>query len=295
MKDWMWRSAVWQSLILGFSTAILSFTMRNQLPVVSQVFMAVATFNFLSLALLGFNRKNQKETLANWLYFLNLLFSGIAIGINQQFWLMSDKPTELFFGPKIMALLVAIQAPPRKWVGISCLLVQLIIPAILLVSWSPEQKSHLSAQEPWFTFTLILSSFFVYSQRLQTFELLQDKVRLETSVQEWKKFAQFLLGLQHLVNSPLQVIETAAALIEKKHPETNPWAQKIKEALNPLRRITEMLSESQKHLHWEEIQMSLSIEDLEKEMQNLSIAEQKSTFGSNPSRSIEKAPSQNKG
>lgn len=268
-NDWMWRATVWQCGILGASTGFLALVMKNQISIVSVVFSAVAMFNFSCLILLWLNRKNNFESAAGWVYFFNILFSGIAIGINQNHWL-TEKASEVFFGYKIMALMVAIQAPPKKWAGFSSLVIIFLIPTILFSSWSIEQRRFLSSQEPWFTLTLILSCIFVYYQRLQTLKLLHEKVHLEASINEWKKFAQFLLGLQHLVNSPLQIIENATELIEKKHPETSPLPEKIHQSLARLRRIGRILSKSQDNLHWEEHQMALSIEELEAEMHRIS-------------------------
>ena len=68
--------------------------------------------------------------------------------------------------------------------------------------------------------------------------MVQAKAAVEASADELKRFANLLLGIQHLVNSPLQIISTASDIIELKDKELSPTVSKIRNAVISVQRVT---------------------------------------------------------
>lgn len=232
--------------------------------------MMMTIVSGINLAILFFLQDKKPIHIASLVYLLNIFVDGCGVLVNHYQWVQMGVPFEAFFGFKIMSLIVAMQAPTVIWVGWSSLSFLLLAPLIQYFFWNPEQQKLLGVQEPGFTIVVILSCGLIYYQRLKIFSMIQKQAQLQASAQQLRRFAHLLLGTQHLINSPLQVIETAVELIRLKHPETENLVQKIEAAFEPIRSVSRLLSFGRKHLDWEKVNIALTVEDLEKEIQKIS-------------------------
>lgn len=266
----MWHITTVQSTISFFCGLVLTLFFKNKIPMISLSFMVMAIVSGINLAILFFLQDKKSLRIASAIYILNVFVDGCGVLVNHYQWIQMGVPFEAFFGFKIISLIVAMQAPTVLWVGWSSLSFLLVAPLIQFFLWNPEQQKLLGVQEPGFTVVVILSCGLIYYQRLKIFAMIQKQAQLQASAQQIRRFAHLLLGTQHLINSPLQVIETAVELIRLKHPETESLVQKIETAFEPIRSVSRLLSFGRKHLDWDKVNIALTVEDLEKEIQKIS-------------------------
>lgn len=266
----MWQISCLQSGISFACAAVLTLFFKNKIPGISASFLMMAVVGGVNLFILFQNRIRKNINVSSGVYILNVVAVGFGVLINHHFWLKMGTPFEGFFGFKIVAIVVAMQAPMLTWVGWSSLSFLFVTPLAQYFIWSPEQQALLGIQEPGFTAVVILSCGFIYFQRLKILEMMQKQAQLKASEAEIRRFAHFLLGAQHLINSPLQVIESGIDLIRLKHPDTEPIVKKIEASFEPIRHVSQLLSFGRKHLNWDEVNLALTVEDLEKEIQKIS-------------------------
>lgn len=266
----MWSIANIQSRIAFFGSLFLAIFFRNRNEGIMYSCLMMAAVSGANLAILFYNRIKQPKKLAASIYIVNVVACSIGVLINHHYWLLLGVPFEGFFGFKLMAVLVCMQAPMIAAIGWASLSILFLTPLLQYLVWTPEQQKLLGLQEPGFTLVVVLCCGIVYFHRLKIIEMIQRQAQIQANEAELRRFAHFLLGAQHLINSPLQVIEASVDLIRIKHPETEPLVRKIENAFEPIRHVSRLLSFGRKHLNWDEVNIALSIEDLEKEIQMLS-------------------------
>ncbi|MBC7465522.1 MAG: hypothetical protein H7256_05975 [Bdellovibrio sp.] len=268
--DQMWQMSCLQSEISFACAVVLTLFFKNKVSGIAASFLMMAVVNGTSLFFLFHNRINKKIEVSCFVYIANVVAVGFGVLINHHFWLKMGTPFEAFFGFKIVAIIIALQAPVVTWVGWSSLIFLFVAPLTQYFIWSPEQQGLLGIQEPGFTAVVILSCGFIYFQRLKILEMVKKQAQLKASEVEIRRFAHLLLGAQHLINSPLQVIESGIDLIRIKHPDTEPIVKKIEASFEPIRHVSRLLSFGRQHLNWDEVNLALTVEDLEKEIQKIS-------------------------
>jgi hypothetical protein len=274
-QEQMWHLAKVQSLIIFICPFILAFAFKDKQPEISISFLMLGLTTGFNGSLLFFFEKTKPLNLSSSVYFFNVLITCVFVSLNHQYWIRMGLPFETFFGFKITAILVAMQAPSRRWVGWASMSLLLFAPLTQFFLWTEKQKHLVSIQEPWFTVLVITSAGFVYFQRLKLFDMVRKNAVVEAAEVELRRYAHLLLGAQHLINSPLQVIETAATLIQLQHPDTKPLVDKIQLSFEPIRHVSRLLSFGQKHLNWDDVSMALTVEELQKEVQSFSTEPQK--------------------
>lgn len=265
----MWQTTFFQSIISLSCSLILGIFLYPKTQAVGVSFLGMALLNSLFLSVLLLTGKSKNTNIASVVFLANILVAVVAISFNHFQWIQQEKPFEVFFGFKIIAITVALLAPANKWVGWSTMFILLSTPILLYNISATELMPFLNIQEPWFTITWILTCCFIYYQRLKIFNLIRAQAARQAADAELKKFANLLMGAQHLVNTPLQVIETATELIRIQHPETRHLVSKIEISFVPIRRVWGLLSFGAAELKWEEVNMALSIEALEEELARL--------------------------
>lgn len=268
-QNQMWQVAINQSLILLVCAATLALIFRTSIPEVAGSFLTMTVSGALTFLLLFHFRKQKPVLLANWCYVFNVLVSGLGVVYNHQIWVNLNQPFTPFFGFKIILIIVALQAPVVQWVGWSTLLFLFSAPIVQFLTWTDEQRLILSVQEPWFTSTVAIACGFIYFQRLRIIEMVRKEAQLEEAADQLRRFAHLLLGTQHLMNTPMQVIESGVDLIRIKNPEIEPIVKTIEKSLGPIRRISRLMSFGRQHLQWENVSLALTIEELEAEIQKI--------------------------
>jgi hypothetical protein len=141
---------------------------------------------------------------------------------------------------KLMVLLIAIFTPRQVWVAV--LLIAAFAVEACLEFWIPGlgASENFGPWEPWITLsTAALAIWLAYSraQLLSRERTLRLQLREAT---EALRLAKMALAVRDLANTPLQVIELQAALLEERDkyaPEIAP----IRRALNRLSKLSKIL------------------------------------------------------
>lgn len=262
----MWDISFFQCVLMITFSPILILIAWKPIPEIAYVYIVTFFVGLTSLWLILIFRHSKSTTLSSVVYVFNAVIAAVGVLINQNSWIQSDLHFHAFAGFKLVAFIVAFQAPPKKWVGWSCLILFFFAPLVQYILWSPVERELIGIQEPWITLLPVLCAGFLYAHRLQFYEHLQKKDRLEASEQEMRKYAHILLSAQHLINTPLQVISTTAEMIRMQHPETQPWVQKIQNAFLPIREINQLLAFGKDWVVWKDIKLPSNIQELETEI-----------------------------
>jgi signal transduction histidine kinase len=262
----MWNASLIQSmLILASSLAVMGVTWHSA-PSIALTFVVTSSWSLMTLLVLWMFRKSKPVDLTSWLYIGSVLICAIGVNVNQEFWLRAGIPFAPFFGFKYIALLMALQAPPKRWVGRVTLSIVFIFPLIQYLSWEVTEKKLIGVQEPWLTLLSVVCAVVLYEQRLQTLAMAEKKARLEAGAQEMRRYAHLLIGAQHLLNTPLQVIQSTAELIRLRHPDSGPLVDQIDKAFVPVQEINRLLSFGRKHVDWKDVKLPETVAELEQEI-----------------------------
>jgi signal transduction histidine kinase len=262
----MWNATFIQSmLVLTSSLAVMGVTWQS-VPAIALTFVVTSFWALVTLFVLWIFRKSKPVGLTSWLYIGNVLICALGVNVNQEFWLRAGIPFAPFFGFKYIALLMALQAPPKRWVGRVTLSIVFIFPLIQFLSWEVAEKKLIGVQEPWLTLLSVVCAVVLYEQRLQTLAVVEKKARLQAAAKEMRRYAHLLMGAQHLLNTPLQVIQSTAELIRLRHPDAGPLVDQIDKAFVPVQEINRLLSFGRKHVDWEDVKLPETVAELEQEI-----------------------------
>lgn len=208
---------------------------------------------------------------AERIYIFQLISTILIISQFQQQWVSTGQPFQAFIGLKVLSVLLATKAPTSQRVGWASLFLLFIAPLIQYGGWTPEQQLLVGPQEPWMTLLVVCCSGVIYFQRLRSYRETERQAKMEALTYTSHRYAHLLLGLQHLSNTPLQVIESSLHLLRDQQPESKEILDRMEKSFVPLRRISQILSYGKIHLSWQEVQLPTTVEDFEREIQQLAL------------------------
>lgn len=168
-----------------------------------------------------------------------------------------------YIGIKILIVTLALSAPPNRWVGWFAFIVSGGAPVAQYYSWAPELRMKLPVQEPWITVIVAVAGIFLYLYRCRVYELM----RKEEQAEALRRYSRLLLASQHLLNTPLQVIELSTSLITRSDAERKVALENIKKSMATIRHLNQLLSFGEKTIAWDDIKLPRSIEEFEKNVQ----------------------------
>jgi hypothetical protein len=160
-----------------------------------------------------------------------------------------------FEGFKLLAIVVALVAPARRWLAAVVILGSGAIAAIEYAAWPAEWTSRLAGQEPWVTILYAAIGFIMYLVRLRNMQLERAATRDRAEAAALERIACVLVAARHLANTPLQSIEATSALLKMKHPEAEDLTAKLDRSIKRLRRFTRILSAYEVHVNWNDREM----------------------------------------
>lgn len=262
----MWRAAQSLTACGVVCAALLVIGLASKIPQVAFHTGFILACALVSQILLQIFRHRQPAELASWIYLTNIFVSLAVVTLNHEYFVSARLPITIFIGVKIMAAIIALQTPMAKWVGWSSLTALAFVPVIQFFHWPTEVRASFGLTEPWVTLAVVICSGFIYSHRLNFFEVLMRKAKLEAKAAELRRFTHLLLGAQHLTNTPLQVIEGTTQLIRDQHPETAPLIEKIEKAFVPIQSISHLMTFGNSHILWDDVRLPSSVEELEVEV-----------------------------
>lgn len=213
----------------------------------------------ISLLILWLNKKNKPEFLVTINPLITTAIVVASVLINHSYYVQQELLFMPYIGIKILIVVLALSAPPKRWVGWTAFFVCAAAPVIQYYLWSPEVRLKLPVQEPWITVIFAVAGVFLYAHRCRVHELL----RKEEQAEALRRYSRLLLASQHLLNTPLQVIELSTSLITKSDEDRKVALENIKKSMETIRHLNQMLSFGESTIVWDGMKLPRSIEEFE--------------------------------
>jgi hypothetical protein len=157
--------------------------------------------------------------------------------------LSTGRPWSPFTGEKLTMLGIAMLIPAELWIGAVGIL---LCAGEALVFWYAFELDayplQVAASEPWITLfhALVALGLLAYRVRQQEQSLEFSRARAETAALE--RLARVAVAVRDAANTPLQTLEVSTRLLETRHPEARPIADRIARAVDRLRQLTQLLA-----------------------------------------------------
>jgi hypothetical protein len=265
----MWQTAQLMTMNAFVLAIIVLSGIYNKAPALIPVLTLFMMATVLAAVALFFARKKEPLRLAELIYLFLIFVSVTAVWSCQEYWAQLNQPFQAFIGYKILTVLFAIQAPSSRWVGWGSKLCLFAVPLLQYYLWTPNAQALIGPQEPWLTVVTVACASFIYHRRLKHMQITRNQARLEALSFTSHRFAHLLLGLQHLSNTPLQVIESSIQLLRDRPEEQTEMLLKIEKALTPLIQVSGVLSLDRLQLNWKDVRLPATVQEFETEIAEL--------------------------
>lgn len=175
-----------------------------------------------------------------FLSFVILILTSVIC--NHEYFVENFEMFQPYLGIKLLALSVALFAPPRKWVGWTSFIIISIVPLVQYYHWPTVYRSQLGFQEPAMTLSFVIIAAALYVNRLHTLSLLRKEIIAQEKLAIYQRLGGLMVGLQHLNNTPLQTIEISLHLLKEKCPECISTIESMERSFHSVRRVNELLA-----------------------------------------------------
>ncbi len=256
----MWSSSLHLTLAAVTCLLLASSIFTTRLPELFVPNAIAVVLLCLCVLIMWANRQKRPETLAAMVYFFTTIVVIVDVFINHEVYVGQDLPFMPFIGIKVLCVALALTAPPKRWLGWSSFALCAIVPVIQYFSWAPELRSKVAVQEPWITVMFAIAGAFLYVHRSRVYELL----RKEEQAEALRKYSHLLLASQHLLNTPLQVIELSTSLITRSEEDRKKALENIEKSMSTIRHLNQLLSFGESNIKWNDLRLPGSIEEFER-------------------------------
>jgi len=258
-----WSSSFNLTLAALLSLVIAASVFYTRMPALFYPNVIACVLLCISLFILWINKRKKPESIVT----INpLLTTAIVVGtvlINHSFYVLQELLFMPYIGIKILVVVLALSAPPKRWVGWTAFFICGIAPVIQYYMWPLDLRLKLPVQEPWITTIFAVAGVFLYAHRCRVYELL----RKEEQAEALRRYSRLLLASQHLLNTPLQVIELSTSLITKSDEDRKVALENIKKSMETIRHLNQMLSFGESAIEWDGMKLPRSIEEFEQNVQ----------------------------
>jgi hypothetical protein len=150
---------------------------------------------------------------------------------------------------QLAAMVVALLAPPKAWVGVVTISAYAGAALLQLALFDPSIREHLPYGDPWATVVYGVLAIAVLAYRLRSTRIEREAVRAHAEAQDYALLARAMVALRDLSNSPLQTISNIVELlrIEGLHE----LADRLERSVQKLVEIEEITRPYQRRLIWE--------------------------------------------
>lgn len=147
---------------------------------------------------------------------------------------------------QFLCIYIAVLSPGRVWIA-AC---EIIVTLMFAVGFWLFLKSQFVLEgvtgEPWATLTFGLISLMLLGARAYRKRLIQSLEKSRAEAEAFERAGRLFLAVRDRANSPLQVINLCATLIESRNPEEVVTVERLRRSLIKLQELTEILSETDK-------------------------------------------------
>lgn len=145
---------------------------------------------------------------------------------------------------QVLCIYIAIMSPGRLWVAACEILVSLACAVAFWFFLKGQFTLTAVAGEPWITLAYGFIAFVMLVARAYRQRLVQRLEKSRAEAEAFERAARLFLAVRDRANSPLQVINLCASLIESRNPEETETVERLRRSLIKLQDLTEILAET---------------------------------------------------
>jgi hypothetical protein len=164
-----------------------------------------------------------------------------------------------FQANKLGCFITAMLAP-TLWVGTLTLALDVVVVITQLYLIPEPVRSNLPIGEPFPMIAFAVTGFLILWNRMYRIEVEQKLITKQMEAQSLHEIAQLCLRLRDRINTPLQTIEFSIELLKSQAPDSQKTVVRLKNALDRLKSINELLAYNEKKLTWNSIDLSFDQE-----------------------------------
>lgn len=237
-----WESTTRLSLITIFYFMVVLIYWYRGAPELINPTVIFLVLSIIGFALLQTSFKKPSRNVVGIFFISFVILITISILMNQQHFVENFDVFEPYFVAKLLAISIALSAPPKLWVGWMSLFIVGLAPVIQYYSWPPFYRSQLGAQEPTMTIAFVIVAAVLYINRLRTLTLLKKEVIATEKLTFIQRLGGLMVGLQHLNNTPLQTMEISLELMREKCPECLSIIESMDRSYHSIVRVNKLLA-----------------------------------------------------
>ena len=208
--------------------------------------------------------KPYAETFSAWVSIVIVVVNAIFISYNHEYFSQGFVVFRPFLGIKLLAMLLPLVCPPKRWVGFTSLAILGVTPVIQFLIWGELERATVGIQEPYVTVIIVIAAGIIYHYKLGYSEILESEMESTIHAKALQRFANMLIASQHLINTPLQKIEILVDLMMAgRQPMDKNMARQFKTNFEVLRRVTRVLSFADGNTHWDSLTLPSNAKELE--------------------------------
>jgi hypothetical protein len=160
-----------------------------------------------------------------------------------------DKSWVPFQASKLGAMVAGLLAPGFT-IGLVGIGLHAGSSVVQFLSFPREMQAPWIGEEPWATLAFGLAGVFVLVLRFRIRQLEMERIEAQAEAEATRRLALSFLELRDLMNTPLQSIELATALLREEIDEGDPIPDLIERSSEKLRQIAEMLKRYEHAIEW---------------------------------------------
>jgi hypothetical protein len=149
---------------------------------------------------------------------------------------------EPFIGAKLMALALALVAPPSLWVGLVAVVATGLVPIAEFFHWPAEVQRAMPMTEPWTTLLYSAVAVGLLVHRRHQLSSQRRLVEAETRAASFQLYMRKFLAVRDLTSSPLQSIGMSVGTLRSRYPDAKPQLDRIERQVERLACMTRALS-----------------------------------------------------
>jgi hypothetical protein len=241
------RAAVAAALVGVVGTA-LSIVGYWNMPGARTVGVAGLLLNVGALIALHANRVRRSAAASIALFLVGLPPLVVMLWIIDAQRALQDVRWVPYEGHKLAALVIAMIAPPRWWVGLLAILAIVGTAVVHHAVLPPAARAHMVAGEPLgiFVFGSISLVLLAIMQRSRSLRVQLEHARSERLA--LSRLAHVAVSLRDLANTPLQTMELVRSALLTEGVDVREQARRLGNALARLKRLNDVLGPYQDQL-----------------------------------------------
>ena len=166
-----------------------------------------------------------------------------------------------FQADKLGAMTVGLLTP-ELWVGLVSIAAYFVAVLAQLALFSPEIRSNMAMGEPWATAVFVFFAVVLLVQSHRRYELERRGAHEKEQAASVERLARAFLAIRDYANTPLQTIESTAALLVMTRPDAAESMAPIGRAVGRLRELNQVLSKLESRVEWRTSDTAFDAEQL---------------------------------